>query len=185
MRSWILCVYIALLASFALAQRASSQTASPQISPTQASPTQASSAQANSTPAKPAGSTPSADKDSALKAAFEAKITAEWEAIKNKDKKAYGELLADDYQGVETDGRGERNKIQAVNELADTNVFTYTLWGMKVIPVGPDATFVIYEVTMQFPPKSQVRYSRVYIGALWVKRGGEWKELHYQETHVK
>jgi hypothetical protein len=38
---------------------------------------------------------------------------------------------------------------------------------------------------MQFPPKSQVRYSRVYISELWVKRGAEWKELHYQETHVK
>jgi len=36
--------------------------------------------------------------DSSLKDMFEAKIKAEWEAIKNKDKKAYGDLLADDYQ---------------------------------------------------------------------------------------
>ena len=57
--------------------------------------------------------------DAKLKDMFEAKIKVEWEALKNKDKKAYGELLADDYQGVEVDGRGERNKIQAVNELAD------------------------------------------------------------------
>jgi Domain of unknown function (DUF4440) len=123
--------------------------------------------------------------DSALKDMFEAKIKVEWEAIKNKDKKAYGELLADEYQGVEVDGRGERNKVQAIRELADTNVSNYTLWGLKVIPVGTDAAFVIYESTMQFPPKAQVRYSRVYIGSLWVKRGGQWKELHYQETHVK
>ncbi|MGO9085564.1 MAG: nuclear transport factor 2 family protein [Candidatus Sulfotelmatobacter sp.] len=128
---------------------------------------------------------PQAGGDSALKTAFEAKIKAEWEALKNKDKKAYGELLADEYQGVEVDGRGERNKIQAINELTDQNVFNYTLWGLKVIPLGPDATFVIYEVTMQFPPSAQIRYSRVYIGELWVKRGGQWKELHYQETHVK
>jgi hypothetical protein len=123
--------------------------------------------------------------DSALKQMFEAKIKAEWEALKNKDKKAYGELLADDYQGVEVDGRGERNKIQAINELTDQNVFNYTLWGLKVIPLGTDSAFVIYEVTMQFPPSAQIRYSRVYIGELWVKRGGDWKELHYQETHVK
>src|SRR5579863_7709776 len=87
--------------------------------------------------------------DDDLRAMFESKIKAEWEAIKNKDKKAYGELLADDYQGVEVDGRGERNKIQAVNELVETNVFNYTLWGLKVIPAGPDATLVIYESTMQ------------------------------------
>ncbi len=180
MRNSMICVCFAVLTCFALAQQPSSQANSAQSNPPQASPTQA-----KTTPDKPGRNAPSADGDAALKAIFEAKITAEWEAIKNKDKKAYGELLADEYQGVETDGRGERNKLQAINELVDTNVFTYTLWGMKVIPVSLDATFVIYEVTMQFPPKSQVRYSRVYIGALWVKRGGEWKELHYQETHVK
>jgi len=123
--------------------------------------------------------------DSGLKEVFEAKVKAEWEAIKNKDKKAYADLLADDYQGVEVDGKGERTKIQALNELAEGNISTYTLWGFKMIPLAADAAFVIYEVTEQFPPKSAVRYSRVYIGELWVKRGGQWKELHYQETHVK
>ena len=123
--------------------------------------------------------------DSGLKDMFEAKVKVEWEALKNKDKKAYSELLADDYEGVEIDGRGERNKIQSVNELADENVYNYTLWGFKLTPLGPDAALVIYEVTMQFPPKAQVRYSRVYITELWVKRAGQWKELHYQETHVK
>src|SRR6266851_4735047 len=123
--------------------------------------------------------------ESKLKDMFEAKIKVEWEALKHKDKKAYAELLADDYEGVEADGRGERNKIQAVNELAETNVFNYTLWGFKLIPAGPDAALVIYEVTMQFPPKAQVRYSRVYISSLWVKRAGEWKEVHYQETNVR
>jgi len=123
--------------------------------------------------------------DSGLKDMFESKIKVEWEALKNKDKKGYAELLADDYEGVEVDGRGERNKIQALNELADENVYNYTLWGFKLIPLGPDAALVIYEVTMQFPPKAQVRYSRVYISELWVKRAGQWKELHYQETHVK
>jgi hypothetical protein len=55
-----------------------------------------------------------------------------------------------------------------------------------MIPAGgPDAALVIYEVTMQFPPKAQVRYSRVYISSLWVKRAGEWKEVHYQETNVR
>ncbi len=116
---------------------------------------------------------------------FQAKIKAEWEAIKHKDKKAYAELLADDYEGVEVDGRGERNKLQAVNELPETNVANYTLWGFRLIPASPDAALLIYEVTMQFPPKSVVRYSRIYISEFWQKRGGEWKEVHYQETHVK
>ncbi len=123
--------------------------------------------------------------DAALKEMFESKIKLEWEALKNKDKKAYGDLLADDYQGVEVDGKGERNKLQALNELTGQNVSHYTLWGLKVIPLGQDAALVIYESTMQFPPTAQIRLSRVYISELWVKRSGEWKEVHYQETHVK
>jgi ketosteroid isomerase-like protein len=123
--------------------------------------------------------------DPKSKEMWESKIKLEWEAIKNKDKKAYADLLADDYQGVEVDGRGERNKVQAINELVADNVFTYTLFGFKLIPLEPDAAFLTYEVTMQFPPKAQVRYSRVYITELWMKRAGQWKEVHYQETHVK
>jgi hypothetical protein len=160
MRSYLILVGIAWLTCFALAQQT------------------ATSAKTGETMQTAAG-------DSALKDIFEAKIKTEWEALKNKDKKTYGELLADEYQGVEVDGRGERNKIQSISEVAELNVYNYTLWGLKVIPVGTDAAFVIYEVTMQFPPQAQIRYSRIYIGALWVKRSGQWKELHYQETHVK
>ena len=136
---------------------------------------------------KPGESQPfgSVSTDSGLNDMFLAKIKAEWDALKNKDKKAYGELLADDYQGVEVDNQGERTKIQALNELANGNVSNYTFWGFKLIPLGPDAAFVIYEVNLQFPPRSVIRFSRVYITELWVKRGGQWKELHYQETHVK
>ena len=144
-------------------------------------------AQQSATPPKDAGSR-KADSSTAelnLKAMFESKIKIEWDALKNKDKQAYGALLAEDYQGVEVDGRGERNKIQAINEVADGNVYNYTLWGFKLIPLSSESACVIYEVTLQFPPKSAVRYSRVYITELWVKRAGEWKELHYQETHVK
>jgi len=120
-----------------------------------------------------------------LQSLFESRIHSEWEALKAKDKKAYGDLLADDFEGVEVDGQGERTKVQAMNEVPHGNVYKYTLWGLKVTRLGPDAALVTYEVTMEFPPKSVLRYSRVLVGEIWVKREGHWKELHYQETHVK
>ena len=122
--------------------------------------------------------------DPAVKAMFEAKVKAEWEAVKSKDKKAYGALLADDYQGVAVDGRGERNKIQSINDLADQNPFNFTVERVKVLPLAENAAFVIYDVTMQFP-KATLRFSRVYVGEVWVRRSGQWQLLHYQETHVK
>jgi len=140
-------------------------------------------AQPPTKPAKTGESSVSAD--SGLKDMLEAKIKAEWEALKNKDKKGYAELLADDYEAVEVDSRGERNKLQAVNEVEAGNVFKYTLFGFRVTPLAPDAAFVIYTVTMEFPPKAQVRFLRVYVGELWVKRAGQWRIQHYQETKVK
>jgi hypothetical protein len=130
---------------------------------------------------KPGDNSPEAQ----LRKMWESKIEAEWEAIKSKDRKAYGDLLADDYQGVEIDGKGERNKVHAVDELLESNIYNYSLWGFKLIPAGPDGVMLIYEVNMLFPPKSQVRFSRVYISELWLKQAGQWKEVHYQETHVK
>jgi hypothetical protein len=103
------------------------------------------SAQTSPAPSKAEDSRPfgSISDDPALKDMFQTKIKAEWDAIKNKDKKAYGELLADDYQGVEVDNQGERTKLQALNEMVNGNVSNYTLWGFKLIPLGPDAAFVI------------------------------------------
>lgn len=143
---------------------------------------QAPSAQNNADKVAPFGV---ASADSALNKMFEEKIHVEWEALKTKNKKAYGELLAEDYQGVSIDGRGERNKIQSMNDLDETNTFNCTLERFKTVSLGPDAAFVIYESTLLYPPKSQLRYSRLYIGELWIKRDGQWKLLHYQETHVK
>lgn len=116
---------------------------------------------------------------------FDAKIRAEWEAIKNKDQKAYGELLAEDYIEVEADNNGERFKWKALSELPQSPVTDYALSFLKVIPLCPDAAFVRYEVFIKFPPKSLVKFEKILVGEIWVKREGQWKALHYQETRVK
>ena len=120
-----------------------------------------------------------------VKDILEAKVRAGWEAFKKKDKKAYRDLLADDFEGVENDGEGTRSKTHTVNEIDAGNVYNYLLFGIKVMPLGQDAAFITYEVTLEFPPKAQIRYSRVYVSELWLKRDGQWRERHYQETHVK
>lgn len=104
MRTRFIYACVAWLASFALAQ----QPAAP--------PQSSGSRQSGST-----------STEANLKEMFESKIKTEWDALKNKDKKAYGALLADDYEGVEVDGQGERTKIQAMNEMVDGNVSNYTL----------------------------------------------------------
>ena len=116
---------------------------------------------------------------------LEARIKAEWQAIKNKDQKAYGEFLTDDYVAVEADGGGERYKWKALSELQQSVVTDYTLSFLKATALCPDAAFVRYEVFIRFPPKSAVPFEKILVGEIWVKRDGNWKALHYQETRVK
>ena len=120
-----------------------------------------------------------------LKQVLQTRVKAEWEALKTRNKKAYGDLLADDFVAVEDDGNGERNKIQAIAEIDRSNIFNYAASFFDLLPLAPDVAFVRYEVTMQFPPKAVVRYKRVLATEIWLKRGGEWKLCRYQETRVK
>ncbi len=113
------------------------------------------------------------------------KIHEEWEAFKKKDKKAYGDLLTDDYVAVEADREGERNKWHMLREVEYSMYTDYTLSFLKVIQLGPDAAFARYEAFFRFPPKSAVKFEKVLIGEIWVRREGQWKALHYQETVVK
>ena len=116
---------------------------------------------------------------------LDARIKAEWQAIKSRDQKAYGDLLADEFVGVEADGNGERYKSKALSELQQSVVTDYTLSFLKVTPLCPDAAFARYEVFIKFPPKSAVPFEKLLVAEIWVKRAGQWKALHYQETRVK
>ena len=136
---------------------------------------------------QPQGGTDQSAKSTApeLTNLLDAKIKAEWEAIKAKDQKTYGDVLTDDYVAVEADGGGERFKWKAQSELQQSTVADYTLSFLKVTALCPDSAFARYEVFIKFPPKSIVRFEKILVGEIWVKREGQWKALHYQETRVK
>jgi hypothetical protein len=120
-----------------------------------------------------------------VKDVLESEVKAEWDAFKNRDKKAYGDLLSDDFIAVEDDGDGARNKIHSVNEVPASNIHNYSLAFFKFFSLAPDAAFITYEITMEFSPKAALRFKRVLITEIWIKRDGQWKARHYQETRVK
>lgn len=120
-----------------------------------------------------------------LKDMLAANVTAEWEAFKKKDKKAYDDLLADDFVGVEDDNQGQRKKAAAVAEIDRSVVNDYKLFAVSVTPLAPNSALVTYELTLLFPPKAAVRFKRVLVAEIWIKRNGQWKERYYQETHVR
>jgi uncharacterized protein (TIGR02246 family) len=163
MRSWILSSCIALaLPSVAFAQQ----------------PVTADKASANTASKNTAAELKLAD-------LLEAKVRAAWDAFKKKDKKAYAEFLTDDFQAVESDGDGERAKLNVLREVEHCMYTDYTLQFFQVQPLGPDYAHVTYESTIQFPKTSTLRFRRVFVGELWTKRDGQWKMMRYQETQVR
>jgi hypothetical protein len=126
-----------------------------------------------------------ASTQSPLESLLEGNVKTEWEAFKNKDKKAYSDLLADDFIGIEDDSQGMRSKNKAAAEIDSSVVTSYNVFAFRVLPLNPNAALVTYELTMLFPPKAQVRFKRVLISELWLKRDGQWKMRYYQETRVR
>jgi hypothetical protein len=120
-----------------------------------------------------------------LQSLLAANVKSEWDAFQKKDKKAYSDLLADDFAAVEDDNQGMRTKTAAAGEVDRSNINKYNLYALKVIPLNPNAALVTYELTMLFPPKVKFRFKRVLVSELWVKRDGKWLERYYQETHVR
>jgi uncharacterized protein (TIGR02246 family) len=116
---------------------------------------------------------------------LEEKVRAAWATFKKKDKAGYAQFLTDDFQAVEADGEGERPKLHVLREVEHCMYTDYLLQFFQVQPLGPDAAFVTYESSMQFPKGSPLRFRRVFVGELWTKRDGDWKMMRYQETLVR
>jgi hypothetical protein len=136
-------------------------------------------------PAEAKNSIAASSGPSKLQTLLEANVKSEWDAFQKKDKKAYSDLLADDFAAVEDDNQGMRTKTAAAGEVDRSNINKYNLYALKVIPLNPNAALVTYELTMLFPPKVKFRFKRVLVSELWVKRDGKWLERYYQETHVR
>jgi ketosteroid isomerase-like protein len=162
MRTWMLCSCVVLaLPGIALAQ--------PPAAPEK----------------KPADTSNASAPRSKLADLLEAKVRAAWTTFQKKDKDGYAKFLTDDFQAVEADGEGERPKLHVLREVEHCMYTDYLLQFFQVQPIGPDAAFVTYESSMQFPKGSALRFRRVFIGELWTKRSGDWKMMRYQETLVR
>jgi hypothetical protein len=116
---------------------------------------------------------------------LQANIRGMWAAFRDRKKQAYADYMWDDYEAVEEDAQGERNKLRVLREVDDNNVADYKLQAFQVDSLGPDAALITYENFIQFPPKSVVRFEKIFISEIWLRRHGQWKAWRYQATRVK
>jgi len=116
---------------------------------------------------------------------LQANIRGMWAAFRDKKKQAYAEYLWDDYEAVEEDGNGERNKLRVLREVGESVVNDYSLQASQVDSLGPDAALVTYENVIQFPRGAGLRFEKIFISEIWLRRHGQWKAWRYQATRVK
>jgi hypothetical protein len=124
-------------------------------------------------------------KQADLSELLQANIRGMWAAFRDKKKQVYAEYLWEDYQAVEEDGDGERNKLRVLREVDQSVVNDYSLQLFRVDSISPEATLVTYENVIQFPRGAGSRFEKIFVSEIWVKRHGQWKAWRYQATRVK
>jgi hypothetical protein len=121
----------------------------------------------------------------ATRSALEAKERKAWEDYKNKNKDAFAAVLAEGFAAVEEDGAGSKDAKAAVAEIDQFDIKQYNLKDIAVKPLGADAALVTYIAEYSGTAAGQPIQEKDAMGEVWVKRGGDWKELYAQATKVK
>jgi Domain of unknown function (DUF4440) len=119
--------------------------------------------------------------DAKLQAILEQQEKAVWESLKNKDKNAFADLLADEYTGVFIDGRGEHDKQGAVDSISQVTIRHYLLSDFKLSPLGANAALLRYSASGDFSG-AQGQHVNLAVDNIWVKRGEQWQSLRYHVT---
>ncbi len=112
-----------------------------------------------------------------------AKEKAIWDAIKNKDYEAFGNMLAEDQVEVLPDAVYDKAaSVAGVKEFEPTE-FTFSDW--KYLPIDKDAVVLVYHVDLkgkfkgkEFAPQS------VRASSAWINRNGKWLAAYHQECEV-
>ena len=126
---------------------------------------------------------PVAMSKSAQAPALQAKIEQAWKDWVKKDRQAVDRILADDAVEIWADGKGPRGKKSTLDGMAGMNIEKYALSDFKFTPLGEKVELATYRATVRFHGAAQP--DNVDVSEVWVKRGSEWKIVHYQETEIK
>ncbi len=109
---------------------------------------------------------------------------ATWDAIKNKDYAAFGNMLAEDQLEVTSEGVFDKARTLALVKEFEPSEVVLSDW--KFLSVNKDAFVVIYTANTkgkykgkEFPPVA------ARASSAWVRRGGKWLAVYHQECTIK
>jgi hypothetical protein len=108
-----------------------------------------------------------------------------WEAWKNRDGKFFQDTLSDDH--VEIHGGGRTGKADVVAGVASPAcvVKTYAIDNFQLTVINADSALLSYHAAQDTTCGSFVVPSPVWVSSLWVRRGGRWSNVLFQQTPTK
>ena len=118
-----------------------------------------------------------------LRAAVEDFVRQGWQDFKDQKKDAYGADLADDATQVWADNKPPRDKATALKDMMSYKLDSYTLSNMQITMLGPDAAVATYMAKVMFSGEKAPH--NLAVTDIVVRRGGQWKDLRYQESEIK
>jgi uncharacterized protein (TIGR02246 family) len=107
-----------------------------------------------------------------------------WQAFADHDVKAYSDVWTDDAVEALADGSVLTGKQAILADLKSTNckVKSFDIGKPKVRQVSPDVAILTYDLTQDVTCGATKLAPKANASSLYVRRGGKWLGVHYQET---
>ncbi|MGL6096695.1 MAG: nuclear transport factor 2 family protein [Fimbriiglobus sp.] len=90
--------------------------------------------------------------------------------------------LMTDNHGAVTPWAGRQTRDEQIKTLPDLKLTAYKPGKMTITLIGADGALVTYPLAMTGTFRGNPVPADSHAAAVWVRRGGAWKELYYQET---
>jgi ketosteroid isomerase-like protein len=108
---------------------------------------------------------------------------AELDSLKTGDMAAFAALLADD--AIFVDDHGPAGKADVLKHTANFRLHEYTMTDVRFVALSADSGLIAYHVDETGISHGKEFTAKVYVSALWAKRGGKWLCVFGQETAEK
>jgi ketosteroid isomerase-like protein len=110
---------------------------------------------------------------------------ASWQYTKDKNAAGMNGFLADDAVLLFVDG-SRYTKAQMMKFEFDVASFSVDRASAQILMASPDVAILLYKVTYASGPKGgKPVTATVSASDAYVRRGGKWLSLYYQETRLK
>ncbi len=116
---------------------------------------------------------------------IEAKVRKLWAAYQKKDKATLSSLLDDGFRQFEEGLSAFADKKAEVSSVDEFELLSYTLSDFTVKSTGPNSAVVTYIARYEGKSGGETSKAKSVFGEVWIRTGGEWKDLYMQETYVK